>query len=304
VLILFHESPDGDAIASSLALAEVLRCLGKKVDLVCRDEMPAVFDFLPGIHLVGNDFILADYDTICTLDCGDTNRTGFPVRVKKFAQTKKRLINIDHHLKNDLHKIANLNFIDSQAVATAELIYNLINELNIKIDKNLATLLLTGIFTDTGGFQHSNTTPAVYHLASKLLAKGAQLRRLSSRITLSKSLVSLKLWGVALTRIWRTDSGVVASLVTQQDLAEIGAKDEDIAGVVNIINSIPKTRVTILFQEMSDGKIKASLRTEEEVNVAVLAGIFGGGGHRKAAGFTVDGTMTPLANGSWRIKIA
>ena len=304
VLILFHESPDGDAIASSLALAETLRRLGKNVDLVCCDKIPPVFDFLPGVNKIKDDFISADYDTLCTLDCGDINRTGFPERIKKFARTKKCLINIDHHLKNDLHKIADLNFVNAHASATAELVYIIVSELDVKMDKILATLLLAGIFTDTGGFQHSNTTPSVYQLAAKLLAKGARLHRLSSRITLNKSLVTLKLLGIALTRIWRTDYGVVASLVTQKDLGEAGAQVDDIAGAINVINSIPGTRVAILFQEMPHGKIKASLRTEEDVNVASLAGIFGGGGHRKAAGFTVEGKLQHSSGGAWRIALS
>lgn len=304
VLIIFHESPDGDGIASSLALANVLWQRGIGADLVCRDPVPQVFCFLPKVDVVKNDFILADYDVVCTIDCGDSNRTGFPERVKKFARTKRRLINIDHHLKNDLHKIANLNFADSRAAASAELVYRIVLGLNARIDKNIATLLLTGLFTDTGGFQHSNTTPVVYELAAKLVARGAQLQRVSKNVYLRKTLTALQLWGVALERIWRGEDGIVASLVTLRDLESIGAAADEIAGAVNVLNSIPGAKVAILFQEMPNGKIKASLRTEEDgVDVASLASYFGGGGHRKAAGFTVDGELTLQSNGSWRIAL-
>ncbi len=304
VLIIFHESPDGDSIASSLALANILWKRGISADLVCRDPVPQVFCFLPKVEVVKNDFILADYDVLCTIDCGDSNRTGFPERVKKFARTKRRLINIDHHLKNDLNKIANLNFADSRAAASAELVYQIVLGLNARIDKNIATLLLTGLFTDTGGFQHSNTTPVVYELAAKLVARGAQLQRVSKNVSLKKTLPGLQLWGVALSRIWRGEGGIVASLVTLRDLECIGADADEIAGAVNVLNSIPGAKVAILFQEMSNGKIKASLRTEEDgVDVALLAAYFGGGGHRKAAGFTVDGKLVPESGGGWRIAL-
>ncbi|HLB32002.1 MAG TPA: bifunctional oligoribonuclease/PAP phosphatase NrnA [Patescibacteria group bacterium] len=305
VLIIFHESPDGDGIASSLALAHVLWERGKKVSLVCRDPVPPVFNFLPKVDTIATDFIVADYDVICTVDCGDAKRTGFPDRIRKFARTKKRLINIDHHLKNDLHKIANINLVDSQAAASAELVYQIINALGARIDKHLATLLLTGLFTDTGGFQHSNTTPRVFKLAAELLARGGQLRKVSKNVSSSKPLTTLQLWGIALERLWRTESGIVASLITQEDLRCVGAVADDIAGAVNVLNSIPQTKLAILLQEEANGKIKASLRTEEEgVNVAALAAYFGGGGHRKAAGFTVDGKLARSSGGVWCIALS
>jgi len=305
VLIIFHESPDGDGIASSLALAHVLWGQGKKVSLVCRDPVPAVFNFLPKVDAITTDFIVADYDVICTVDCGDAKRTGFPERIRKFARTKKRLINIDHHLKNDLHKIANINLVDSRAAASAELVYEVIKGLGVRIDKRIATLLLTGLFTDTGGFQHSNTTPRVFKLAAELLARGGQLRKVSKNVASSKPLTALQLWGIALERLWRTESGIVASLITQDDLRRVGASADDIAGAVNILNSIPQTKLAILLQEEANGKIKASLRTEEAgVNVAALAAYFGGGGHRKAAGFTVDGKLARSSGGAWRIALS
>ena len=305
VLIIFHEFPDGDGIASSLALARALKSLGKEADCVCKDPPPPVFSFLPGFNTIKSDFILAEYDLLCVVDCGDSKRTGFPERIKAFAQKKKKVINIDHHLKNDLHKTANLNLVDPKAAASAELVFRIVEALDAAIDKEMATLLLTGLFTDTGGFQHSNTSCEVYRLASRLLSRGARLRQLAQNIALNKPLAMLQIWGVALSRIWQTPHGMVVSLVTQDDIRRLGATVEDIAGAVNIINSIPDTKTTILLLEMPDGKIRASLRTEDDkIDVAALAAVFGGGGHRKAAGFTVEGSLRCDSSGRWQIRLA
>ena len=305
VLILFHESPDGDGIASSLALGYVLREKGKQVDYACKDVIPNIFHFLPGVEQIRRDFILGDYDVVCTVDCGDARRTGFPDRIKEFAQRQKRLINIDHHLQNDLRKIANINYVDEGAAASAELVYAIIEKLDGKIDKRLATLLLTGLYTDTGGFQHSNTSPRVYILAARLLAHGASLGKISKNILLSRKFATLKLWGLAMARVQHNRWGFAVSYILQEDLSELGAESDDAAGIVNIINSIPEAKVSILFVELPDNLIKASIRTESDmIDVARLAYYFGGGGHKKASGFMVDGRIRVLRGGQWTIDFA
>jgi phosphoesterase RecJ-like protein len=303
ILIIFHEFPDGDAIASSLALAASLRKIGKQADVVCRDIIPDVFKFLPGVNSIRQDFILADYDLVCAVDCGDIKRTGFAERIKIFASKKRKLINIDHHKRSDLHKLANLNYTDDNAAASVLLVEKIIKSLGVRIDRNMATLLLTGIYTDTGGFQHSNTCPKVYGLASQLLAHGAQLKKISYNISLNKKVSSLKLWGLVLTRARVNNCGIALSYITLNDIEKCGACHEDLAGVVNVINSIPESRLSILFTEVPDDKIKASIRTENNsVDVAKFAQYFGGGGHKKAAGFTIDGRIIESAGGSWGIE--
>jgi len=304
-LIIFHESPDGDAIGSSLALQAALTSLGKTADLACKDAIPAVFSFLlPSNTLIADDFIISDYDALILIDCGDSKRTGFADRVKGYAKHGWPIINIDHHNKNDLHRIAQTNYVDSEAAATAELMYLLLERMSIKIDKRIATWLLAGLYTDTGGFQHANTSQLVYRIASKLLSAGGKLRQISDNITLNRPLASLKLWGLVLSRAWRSKDGVIVSLVTMKDIAENDASADDLAGVVNILNTIPDSKATILFVELPDGKIKASLRTEhDQVDVSALAAVFGGGGHRKASGFTIDGKIAMSKDLRWSIKL-
>lgn len=304
ILILTHEDPDGDAIASLLALKIALERLGKKVFTVCKDGVPAAFAFLKGSEEVSPDFLAGDFELIFILDCGDLRRTGFAERIRRLPRRKYKIVNIDHHPKSDLHKIASLNITDSSACSTSELLYRLFYNLSVSIDKEIATALLTGIYTDTGGFRHSNTTAEVLEMASQLLSKGARLSKISKHIAFSRPISALKLWGKALDRIhWHRRLGLVSSLVTQKDIQECQATDSDLAGVVNLINTIPQSRAAILFSETKDGKVKASLRTEEDkVDVSRLATLFGGGGHRKAAGFEIEAKIRRFRR-HWKIML-
>lgn len=303
VLILTHENPDGDALGSLLSLGIALRNQGKKADMVCTSEIAKAFKFLPRIDKVKKDFLLGDYDLIIILDCGDLRRTGFADRLKEFSKNKRKIINIDHHSKNDLHRISAINLIDYKASSASEILYLLLEKMKIEIDKDMATCLLCGIYTDTGVFKHANTSPLVLKISSELLKKGARLNKITENLTNGKSIAALRLWGIALSRIQINDKlGLVNSFITQEDFKSCEATIFDLGGVVNMINSIPNTQAAILFSEIEDGKIKASLRTElDYVDVSKLARIFGGGGLKKASGFTIAGHLI-CKNNKWQIQ--
>lgn len=303
ILLITHENPDGDALGSMLGLREVLKNLGKNVHCVCSDTIPRPFLFLPGISLIKKDFFLGDYDLIAILDCGDLRRTGFSNRLKELSKHKNKIINIDHHPKNDLHRLAKINLINFEASSTSEIIYELIKEMKVELNYLAATCILCGIYTDTGFFQHSNTSSKVLQIASELLKRGARLKEITKNIANNKSIAALKLWGKVLSGIKRNKKfNLTTAVVTQKDMAECQATQTDLAGVVNMINSIPGSKAAILFYETSEGKIKASLRTESNVaDVSALARIFGGGGLKKASGFTIEGKIQKTKNG-WQIK--
>lgn len=302
ILLITHTNPDGDALGSLLAMGLAFRKMGKNINMVCPDKTPVPFKFLYGVDDIKHDFLLGDYDLIVILDCGDLRRTGFADRLKEFNKIKNKIINIDHHPKNDLHRIASINLIDYNASSTAEIVFELIKELNVDIDKNMATSLLCGLYTDTGAFKHSNTSSKVLYIASELLKKGARLKNISDNITVGKSVAALKLWGLVLSRIQSNkNNGLISSFVTYKDLVDCKATQSDLAGVVNMINTIPNTKAAILFSEIEDGKIKASLRTEsDKVDVSKLAQIFGGGGLKKASGFVMDGKIV-FKDNKWLI---
>ncbi len=303
-LLMIHEDPDGDTLAATVAVFLVLKNFKKNVNMVCKDDIPRPFLFLPASGEIKKDILFGDYEVIIIIDCGDLKRTGFPERLKKFAKISKNLINIDHHPKNDLWKIANLNLVEQNASSASEIVWDLFRKMKVQINKDIATALLTGIYTDTGGFKHSNTTPQTLEIASDLLNSGARLKIITRNVSLNKSIASMRLWGVALSRIHKnTKLQIVSSVITRADLQDCGATYADLAGVVNLMNTIPEARAAILFYEIPEGKIRASLRTEkEDVDVSKIAKLFGGGGHKKAAGFTIDAKLS-LNQKNWEIVL-
>jgi len=305
ILIMIHENPDGDTLAASSAIFQVLKKMGKSPEMVCKDDIPRPFLFLPEMGKIKKDFLFGDFDIILAIDCGDIRRTGFDDRLKSFSRKKSKfLINIDHHPKNDLHKIANLNLVDFEASSTSEIIWEMLSEMDIEIDKNIATALFTGLYTDTGGFKHSNTSKKTLEIASELLKHGARIKLVNRNVSLNKTIPAMKLWGVALTRLHRNSKlKIISSVITREDLKKCQATYEDIAGVVNLINTIPDSKAAILFFETPENTIRASIRTEDNgVDVSRLAAIFGGGGHKKASGFTVDGRLVFNESG-WKIVL-
>lgn len=303
ILLLTHESPDGDAVGSSLALKIALENLGKKVNSYCCDPVPWLFLFLPGANLIQQDFLLGDYDLIIILDCGDLRRTGFSDRIREFSRHKNKIINIDHHPKNDLHKIAKFNLVNYDVSSTSEILYEIICRMRIRITRDIAQCLLCGLYTDTASFKHSNTTSKVLNIASDLMKKGARLKPITDNITHIKNFSALRLWGRAFSRIkFNQKYQFASSVITEEDLCECQADKEDLGGVVNMINSIPGTRAAILLYQIEPGKIKASLRTDNDrVNVSRMASYFDGGGLRKASGFTIDGRLI-VKGKKWEIK--
>lgn len=301
-LLIGHKKPDGDCLGSILALGEILESLGKKVVMACKDTVPEAFDFLPSSSKIKSDFLFGDFEAVILLDNGDFKRTGFAKRIKDFGLKRIPVVNIDHHPKNDLWRIATINYVDENASSTAELLFEIFQGIKIDLSPRVATALLAGIFYDTGGFHHSNTSAKVYKIVSELLKRGAKLRKISDNIGNVCSIPMLKLWGIALSRMHlNSEYKIAASIVLQSDLAETGADEEEVSGLVNLINSIPEAEVALLLYETADGKIKGSLRTESDrIDVSKLAKVFGGGGHKKASGFMVEGKIVQDGDG-WKV---
>lgn len=303
-LLMIHEDPDGDTLAATIAIYLSLKSFNKNVSMVCKDPVPGPFLFLPETKNIQKDILFGDFEVIIIIDCGDLKRTGFAERLKKFSKVTKNLINIDHHPKNDLWKIANINLVDQKVSSASEIVWQLIKRIEAPVTKEIATSILTGIYTDTGGFRHSNATSETLKTCSELLNRGAKLKDITKNVALNKSLASLKLWGIALSRINRnSELEFVSSVITKKDLEFCGAGYHDLAGVVNLMNAIPDSKAAILFFETPEGQIRASLRTEKDnVDVSKIAKLFGGGGHKKAAGFTVNADLR-LNGNNWEIVL-
>lgn len=294
ILILSHKNPDGDALGSSLGLALALRKKGKNVSSHSINEIPEVFSFLPGIEIFGKEVEFVNYDLVILLDCAMFSRTGIE-NISSLAASFDRLLIIDHHPVGELEKFGNMKYwIDENKSATAVMIYELLNRMKIGIDKDMAMCLLTGIFTDTGGFQHNNTDEDSLNAAAELMKKGPRIDKIARHIFSSKNVPAIKLWGKALSRI-ETDpgTGMAVSYVSKSDIEDAGARQEDLAGLVSVINTVSDAKFSLLLTEYDDQKIKGSLRSEEYngIDVSRIAKVFGGGGHKLASGFEVEGDI-------------
>jgi len=291
ILILTHKNPDGDAIGSVLGLAQALNSLGNKnVECFSKSKIPKVFKFLPGALNIKNQIRPEGYNLVILLDCAFFLRTGID-DIKEVASSYNNLLAIDHHPKNETEQNC-VSIIDEKASSTAILIYALLKEMGIKITKSISDCLLTGIFTDTGGFQHSNTDPQSLETAAELMRKGSRIDKIAKNIFNGKNIPAIKLWGKALSRI-QTDknTGMAVSYISKGDIEECGAKEEDASGLVNIINTVSDAKFSLLLTESKDKKIKGSLRSEDYhgIDVSEIARSLGGGGHKLASGFEVEG---------------
>lgn len=300
--MICHVEPDGDAVGSMLGLAEALRSKNKKVRTVCKDRIPAIFSYLGNTDLIGNTFSGEGLEAIILLDNGDFRRTGFTEEIRAAQGEGITVLNIDHHPKNDLWKIANINYANEEASSASEIVYNILVGLDYEISPAIATSLLTGIFYDTGGFKHPNTSEQVLGVAADLLCRGARLRKISDNIANSKSVSVFRLWGIALSRLRiHPKLGISVSVLCQKDLEACGASEDDVSGLVNLLSSAPESKVALLLYETKDAKIKGSLRTERDnIDLAKLAQLLGGGGHKKASGFTLPGRVE-IEGDRWRV---
>ncbi len=302
-VIVGHEKPDGDSVGSLLAFFNVLEQLQKNSMLVLKDPVPSVFAFLDKTELIGTEFPEDNlFDACILLDNGDAKRTGFLSRILEVKKNGIPVINIDHHPKNDLWKIATLNITDQSVSSTSELIFEIIGKIGLEIDSKLATTLLTGLYTDTGGFQHSNTSEKVLKIVAELLKRGAKLKKISENISGTHTISMLRLWGVALSRLIHNSRYKISySILKQEDIIEAGATEDEVSGLVNLLNSAPESEVALLIYETENGKLRGSLRTEsDKIDLSALAQYLGGGGHKKAAGFTIEGRIEN-EQGKWKI---
>lgn len=289
ILIIPHKNPDGDAIGSALGLFQILKNLDKQPEVACFDIPPPVFSFMPNIEQVKQGITSIDHDAIFIMDSGATHLTGFNESHPQLFDKSLEVINIDHHPSNDFY--GKYNLVVTEAASTTAVLYEMCAFLDIPIDRYASTCFLTGIYTDTGSFMHSNTDADTLNIAARLLAKGADLRSISKDIFNTTEISTMRLWGRVMKNTYQTDEGVTMSVITKKDFEDTCADYSEMTGAVDYVNSVPGSEYSVILTER-DGKVKGSLRTlRDEVDVADIASEFGGGGHTKAAGFTLPGFL-------------
>jgi phosphoesterase RecJ-like protein len=271
--------------------------MGKDVHIGIKGGVPHTLKFLPGSAVVKDAFENRPYDLALIFGCNKLSRTGIP----ELDGHPARKINFDHHPDNS--SFADINVVDPDTAAVAEMMYYFFKSNDaVKIDRDIATCLLTGIFTDTGGFQHSNTTSKVYEVAGELLKKGARIDTISQETFGNKRPQTLKAWARALENTrFDPEKKMVFSVMTDDDMTAVGAVDEDLTGFVTIINHIPQAKFALLLRQSGD-EVRGSLRSDphKDTDVNKIAKVFGGGGHKYASGFKIKGKLVRGETG-WKI---
>ncbi len=296
--IFTHKNPDGDAVGSILALYQILTSKGKTVKMFIFDSIDERFSFFPNfekIKIAKKPELLSNA-LIIFIDCAEPVRTGF----EKYFFTDKEAIIIDHHLINNEEEPNLIKLINPAASSTAEIIFDLATQLNWPIDRETSTCILGGLLADTGTFQHSNTSPKTLRIVSLLVKKGVNLKKISEQLFKKREFDgSLKIWGEILSRVSVDPQTKMAfSYISQDDLKKYNSDEKELSESINLLTGIPESKFSLLLMENKFGKIKGSMRSElyKGVDVAKIAQSFGGGGHKLAAGFEIEGTLKNKEN--------
>jgi len=281
--ICSHARPDGDAVGAMLACGMLLMQLGKQADLFSADPVPLIYRGLPCASLIRQaQQVNGDYDAVILLECDGVQRS-------RLAGLEDRtLVNIDHHATG--RPFADVNWIDTDACAVAEMIHTLAHAIGSDITPAIAACLYAGLLTDTGSFCYEGTDAHAFELAHELVGRGADPAAIAREVYFSNPLSKMLLLGAALSNLRR--EGRLAWLwVTHADMARTGAAEEDCEGIVNYAIGISGVEAAILLRELPDRRVRLSLRSKGRLDVARIAASFGGGGHRHAGGCTLDGPL-------------
>ena len=282
-VITSHARPDGDAIGSQVAMALALRQLGKDAQMVDADLAPSPFLTFPGVREMQiSATVDGQFDAAIVMECGDLSRTGVEGFDKYFV------INIDHHPGNKGYGA--INWFDPGAAACGEMVFDLIEALGVTLTAEIATHIYIAILTDTGGFHFSHITPRTFEICRRCTEAGAQPEAIARAVYDSSTMGRLRLMGAVLHNLEFEGGGRAAlAALTLKLLEETGATHEDAEGLINIPLTVNAIQAVAFFKEIAPDSFRISLRSKGHVDVNRVANAFGGGGHKNAAGCTLNG---------------
>lgn len=286
IVILTHESPDGDAIGGSLAMKFMMEELEKVVDVII-PEYPRMFQFLPSSDIVKTDSEIKNYDLAISVDCANFKR----LAKNEYFENAKKTIVIDHHGSNNMY--GDLNYVNPASPACCEILVSMAEYFGIPITKEIGTCVMTGIITDTGGFRYMGITPDTFEHTAELLRIGVDIPDIYKKTMGTKTKANFELTKRVIERLELLEEGRVAfSYITTQDELEANAEPGDHEGLVNIGKDIEGVLVSIFIRQKEEEEAyKVSLRSEDGINVSDICLLFGGGGHSRAAGALIQGTV-------------
>lgn len=283
VFITGHVNPDGDALGAAFSLKLLLdsKNILADVNFDITTKLPSNLNHLP-YNLISENY-QDNYDTAFVFDCGNSSRLG---KFEKLVLGSKNIIVVDHHVDPSF---GDVQIIDSNAASTTQVLFRQFKNDNIEISKDMANCLLTGLITDTGRFQYSNTTSEVFNIASELLDAGANLSEISENIYGSIEFNALTLQSKVIERIvLKEEISFAHSIVFQNDYSDYQVEPEETDFLIDVVRLVKESNVALLLKEQKDGSFKGSLRSRGDVNVQKIASIFDGGGHIAASGFSSD----------------
>lgn len=285
IVVLTHETPDGDAIGSSLAMYNALKQIGKNVDVII-PECPRNFNFLTGYNEIKKEGKITNYDLAITVDCATIERlNGW----QDYFDRANATINIDHHTKNGM--FADYNYVNPASPACAQILIIVLEALNIKINKEIGECLLTGIITDTGGFKYQGVSSETFQFVAWLMQAGVNVSNVYKKALQIKTKSSFELEKIAMNRLEFLEDGKIAfTYITKRDEISVNAEPGDHEGIVEKGRDVEGVEVSAFLRQIEDKTYKVSLRANDYVNVSDVAMVFGGGGHVKAAGCKINGT--------------
>ena len=285
-VIMAHENPDGDAVGSCLAFATLLKEIGKeKIDVLFK-EYPPIFNTLPNCDLIKTEATLEKYDMAIVLDCPDLKRVS--KEYHKYFENAKVTVEFDHHLKNTM--FADLVVVNPAAPACSEILVSSFQYMKIEISRDVATCLMTGIITDTGGFRFSSTTRETFEFAGWALSKGVNISKIYKDYLMTKSKAQFEAEKLATDRLeFYMNDKITFTYMTKEDEKNLGILAGEFDGIAGIGITIKGVEVAIFAHERNDG-FKLSFRSNN-IDVSDICMLFGGGGHKLAAGCTIDAKL-------------
>lgn len=290
-MIASHQRPDPDAVASVLIFHYVFKKRNLESFPYLPDYPPSNLNFLPGFSEIKTKIDSFEPDTLLCVDYGDFKRLRLPEDI--LHRDNCPIITIDHHLEGDQR--GEVKILEPEFSSTAEILYHWLNYEKIEIDQNIATCLLAGIFSDSGGLCHASTSPQTLNIVAELLSKGVSLDKIIRQtLNFKKPLYLSQAWGRILSRTQLDQrTGLAYSWLTNEDLQRFSCKLTDFAGITNLISTSSSLNLGLFLVEYEKGKVKGSLRSEPRggKNVAKIVKALGGGGHSYAAGFQQEGSV-------------
>lgn len=281
-LITAHMNLEGDALGSEMAAYLLLKKLKKQATVVNNDPTPIAYSFLPYVRAVKNELCENHFDVVLVLDCSDSFRTG---KVKDYLSRANYIVNIDHHISNT--SFGDINWVDAKASSACEMVYRLCKECGV-MDKYIALCLYTGMFTDTGNFTYANTSRRVHKIVSELIKYKISPDRVYDALHSFCDIRDIRFIGTILSSLKiDTYNNIVWAVIKRwpekgYDLTEV---------VFSVIRYIKGADVFVLFKKLGKNKVRVNFRSRYKVDVNKIAKFFGGGGHKRASGTTIDGTL-------------